>query len=337
MLTVINDQKKINSLYGEFQKVLKAIFPKARLDANIRHQGGATGAEVFTTKNGNFWTCAASITWNPFGLGTNWSMVVQINFSDANSKMKSIAVFAEDENGQPVILHRGNIGGGRVGIGKTLLMENTLSPLEYVLDGSREVEMILVGELRSKLFPAQLQQFISEVHRVKSAATSGPAATTGGLEGLAHSLFKIDSSIFKSEATRITTLLPAKLRILRRTHGLIIEALARRLRLHFKASNWQVTNDLHRDLILTKTSKVKVLFEIKTTATTQDVATALGQLLLYSARVSEPLRRIMVLPERLNSEVEQYLRTLGVECLYFDGLADNPRFIRLPTLLATFA
>ena len=98
-----------------------------------------------------------------------------------------------------------------------------------------------------------------------------------------------------------------------------------------------VANDRHRDLILTEAGQVKALFEIKTTATTQDVATALGQLLLYGASITEPLRRIMVLPERLNSEVEQHLQTLGVECLYFDGSADNPRFIKLLALLAAFA
>lgn len=281
---------------------------------------------VHTTSTEDFWTCASDITWNPFGIGNTWSMVVQVNFSSPSGKRRAVGVFAEDDNGQPVVLHRGNIAGGRPGIGKTLLMNHALSPREDVLDGTKEVEMLVVGVLRSPLFAAQLKQFVREVHRVKEGQEGG------GLDGLSPTLFNIKAGVFKSEASGHSVLPALQRRELQRGHGLLVSALRDHLVRHFRAPGWQAYNDRHRDIILRHETQVIALFEIKTAATTQDVATALGQLLLYGA-ADEPVRRIMVLPEPLTSEAEQHLFRWGIECLYFSGRADNPRFIKLGPLL----
>lgn len=326
MLTLVTDQKKINALYREFCQRLAELFPTKRPDVTIGHHGGATNSVVHTTSSGDFWTCASDIAWNPFGIGNTWSMVVQVNFSSPNAKRRAIGVFAEDDDGQPVVLHRGNIGGGRPGIGKTLLMNHTDSPRESVFDGTKEVKMLVVGVLRSPLFAAQLKHFVLEVHRVKEGKENGDLA------GLPSTLFDIEGGVFKSEASGHTVLPALQRRELQRSHGLLVSALRGHLARHFRAAGWQTYNDRHRDIILRHQERVVALFEIKTAATTQDVATALGQLFLYGA-ANEPVRRIMVLPEPLTSEAERHLLRWGIECLYFSGRADNPRFSKLAPLL----
>lgn len=130
MLILVTDQKKINALYKEFERKLKIVFPTAKPEAYIGHKGGPTDSAVRAAADASFWTCARSIDWNPFGLADNWAMVVQINFASPEGSKRAIGVFAEDENGQPFVLHRGNIGGGRPGIGKTVLMAQSQSPRE---------------------------------------------------------------------------------------------------------------------------------------------------------------------------------------------------------------
>ena len=234
-----------------------------------------------------------------------------------------------------MILHRGNIGGGRLGIGKNLLMDKSYLRTE-VLDGTNEKEMLLVGELRSKLFESQLKHFVEDVHRVKETTVAGKmsAATKSSL-GLSPSLFEMVSSGFTNETAGIINLSPSKNRILHRTHGLVVGALAKSLEQHFKGTNWQVYNDRHRDLMLIGDNEVSVLFEIKTTVTIQTIATALGQLLLYGVSALEPLRRVLVLPERLDSKVERHLNAWHIECLYFDWLDNKVRFSKLPVFLAS--
>lgn len=254
-----------------------------------------------------------------------------MNFSDADATRKSVGVFAEDEDGQLVVLHRGNIGGGKKGIGKTLLMDNASSPREAVLDGNKEVDMLVVGQLRSPFFGAQLRQFVAEVQRVKQLPGQE------GLSGLASSLFQVEPGVFKSEVSGYGALPLVKRRASYRTHGLVVEALKQQLQHYFRNSAWHISNDQHRDLILSHGAVVVALFEIKTVANTQDVATALGQLLLYGAAVSGLLRRIMVLPEPLTNDAESYLAQWSIECLYFSGPADKPVFNNLTTLLKSFS
>ncbi|GAB3639220.1 hypothetical protein GCM10027422_48110 [Hymenobacter arcticus] len=330
MLTVIDNQERIEDLYQEFHQVLIKLFPRYRPNFYIGHQGGAVNSAVYSTPKGDFWHCAAAINWNPFGLGDSNSMIVQINFADADATRKSVGVFAEDTDGQLVVLHRGNIGGGRKGIGKTLLMNNASSPREVVLDGDKEVEMLVVGQLHSPLFSAQLRQFVTEVQRVKQLPDQA------GLGGLAASLFRVEQGVFKSETAGYGSLPLVKRRASYRTHGLVVEALRQQLQQHFTNSAWQIFNDRHRDLVLTHGEKVVALFELKTVANTQDVATALGQLLLYGAAVAAPLRRIMVLPEPLTTAAVKYLAQWGIECIYFSGPADTPVFAKLPALLKSF-
>ena len=157
-----------------------------------------------------------------------------------------------------------------------------------------------------------------------------------GLGGLASSLFQVKQGVFKSESAGYASLPLMKRRASYRTHGLVVEALRKQLQQHFASAAWQIFNDRHRDLILTHHEKVAALFEIKTVATTQDVATALGQLLLYGAAVAEPLRRIMVLPEPLTADATRYLAQWGIECIYFSGPAGTPVFAKLSTLLKSF-
>ena len=81
-------------------------------------------------------------------------------------------LFADDDKtGHTVLLHRGRIGGGREGIGKTSFMEWYSGKQVKFFDPSHddgEESAVLVADLESSEFLIQLEAFVDAVHRFKT-------------------------------------------------------------------------------------------------------------------------------------------------------------------------
>ena len=78
----------------------------------------------------------------------------------------------DDETGHTVLLHRGRIGGGREGIGKTSFMEWYSGTQVEFFDPSHddgEESAVLVADLESSEFLIQLEAFVDAVHRFKAS------------------------------------------------------------------------------------------------------------------------------------------------------------------------
>ena len=75
-----------------------------------------------------------------------------------------------------VLAHRGNIGGGRPGIGKGLFVASFRGRWLYGHEGNRRKKVAFVGALGalgSLDFGPQLRDFVLEVDRIKRLASPG--------------------------------------------------------------------------------------------------------------------------------------------------------------------
>lgn len=120
MLTLVSEPRQVKNLYGEFRALLdsKALFPTPLRDFPIGHRGGSAATEAAYSSKLDVWNSPGDLHWNAFGVGKRPSMVVQINFQDYTNKPRRVgAAFALDELGQPIVIHRGHLGGGKAGVG----------------------------------------------------------------------------------------------------------------------------------------------------------------------------------------------------------------------------
>jgi hypothetical protein len=85
---------------------------------------------------------------------------------------------------------------------------------------------------------------------------------------------------------------------------------------------------------LAAASEQQMLFEVKTTVSTQSICTALGQLLLYSANTPKAVL-VMVLPVTLPLGLSEILGRWNIQVLYYYWIGTKPRFKRLKELMAS--
>ena len=70
----------------------------------------------------------------------------------------------EADNGEILLVHRGKIGGGRPGIGRSLFFNNYAGDVEDI-NGKR---FAVIGDINSPDFVQKIEFFIKEVDRIKS-------------------------------------------------------------------------------------------------------------------------------------------------------------------------
>ena len=117
--------------------------------------------------------------WNAFGAGPpslrgSNNISVEVNVALHRADRRVGGLFARDETGNTVLLHRGRIGGGAEGVGQEEFMrwysmqypETKVSFSDPSRDGEVEAA-ILVAELHSSEFVSQIESFVDSVRRFK--------------------------------------------------------------------------------------------------------------------------------------------------------------------------
>ena len=92
--------------------------------------------------------------WNAFGTRSpkqskEVPICSEMNFPLSRIDRRISGAVAEDERGGLFIVHRGQIGGGRKGIGAELFWNRFDGSPSTVVDGDRDTEMVVVGALNS--------------------------------------------------------------------------------------------------------------------------------------------------------------------------------------------
>lgn len=329
VLRLIHSPGKVEKLYQQFQKLLLdgQLFPALLNEFPLRSRSGEAADHAVYSPFLNMWASSGGLGWNAFGVGKVPVMVVQVNFQDYHTAARKVgAAFARDAAGQPIVVHRGHIGGGREGIGRQLMLEAYAGERAILSeeDGT-QTPCFIVGQLDSPLFGKQLAAFVANVQRLKQAGTRP------GLSGIAQSLLQFDNQLFQPERPGKNTRAGASK--IEFTHAVVVNELEKQLKKLVAARGWLTSSDVHRDLLLLDERGARALFEVKSNLTTQTLCTGLGQLLLYSVPLPAA-KRILVLPEKLPTAVMQQLAKWGILALYYRWHGTALRFQHLEELVA---
>lgn len=326
MIKVISDGQEIEKLHKRFQRKLKEFFTE-KIDCWVGYPGGSYKDTVHYSPDLNLWISVHEIDtryWNGFGIGkphagANNSLNGEINFPYEGINRRIAGAFAVEDNGNILVLHRGRIGGGKRGVGKNLFTDNFRGDKVTAIDGDRETEFCLVGELSSPYLPKQVANFISEIKRIKNLEDVEEIENFEDLINYQYTAEGSGKHTIKREG-KIT---------FNRIHGIVVDALVSQL----QNKGYKVANDRDRDLFIYNKKKITTLFEIKTSFSTQCLYSAVGQLLIYSIPIKNEVDLIIVLPEKLNRTVEKRLEKYGIRALYYEWNNDEPVFTGLNIFL----
>jgi len=328
MLVVLENPVEIDNA----QRLFAGAFENGATDrvrASVGYRGGSEEHTLFWADNLGLWFCSRKIEgsryWNAFGIGkpaegSNIPIVCEVNFPLNGMNRNVGGVFARDGNGRIFVLHRGNIGGGRRGIGKTLFEEKYQGRRLDVEDGEKVANLALIGAIESADFVRQAKYFVETVRTIKSG-------------------FATDSSVGKKPtdepeynrefAGKKRYLLPGSVEA-SCNHGLVVDGLQQSL----EDSGYKVGNDRNRDLyIVDSCNNIIVLFEVKTSISTGDVYTGLGQLYLNSISLAECKTLVLVTPESPPEVVRKRLRLLRIQSLTYELKGKNVSFGGLSDLI----
>jgi hypothetical protein len=326
MITVITNKTRIADLHKRFHKQLNKFLTE-RINCWVGFPGGNFEDRVKYSQELNIWLSNfdhANRFWNGFGVGRpiegrNNTLNGEINFPYEGIYRRVAGAFAEEENGTILVLHRGKIGGGKPGIGKQYFTENFRGDFVIAIDGDRETEFCLIGELQSPHFSRQVSNFINEIYRVKQIENDIKSNKFEYLNNFKFTDEHSGRSKTKNHGTKT----------IERTHGIIVNELASQL----LQRKYKIGNDRNRDLFIHKQNRVTNIFEIKTSCTTQNLYAAVGQLIIYSIPIRNEVTLIIVLPEKLSAPVEKRLLKHGIKPLYYEWNGELPTFSNLDRLI----
>ena len=326
MIVVITDKKRIAELHKHFHKQLDNFLTES-IECGVGYPSGSFNDTVRYSPALNIWLshrAESTKFWNGFGVGRliegrNNSLNGEINFPNEGNNRRVSGAFAEEENGNVLVLHRGKIGGGKKGIGKYYFTDNFRGDFITAVDGDRETEFCLVGELGSSHFPRQVSNFINEIYRVKQIERDGSST----------SFIEINDFKFTDEHSGKTETENNGIKLTERTHGIVINELAAEL----VRRKYKIGNDKNRDLFIHKQNRINTLFEIKTSCATQNLYAAVGQLIIYSIPIKNQVKLIIVVPEKLSKPVEKRLLEHGIKPLYYEWVDDLPTFTNLDEMI----
>lgn len=326
MLTVITDRQEIAKFHRQFHNKLYEYFTE-KIYCRVGFPGGSFEDDVYYSPDLNLWIGHLKLDnrfWNGFGHGRpiDWnsnSISGEINFPIDGINRRIAGVFATEGNGNILVLHRGKIGGGKPGIGKTYFTDNFRGDFVTAIDGDRENDFCLVGDLNSQHFQKQVANFIQEIYRVKNIEDGEVSPNFEDLKDFSYT----DEHSGQTVTERNDPV------IIERTHGIVVNALAQELR----NRDLLIGNDRNRDLFIHNRRQITTLFEVKTSSSTQSLYSVVGQLLLYSIPISNSLKLIAVLPDKLNKTVSKRFTSLDINILYYKWDNDEPKFIDLDKIL----
>ena len=326
MIELITKQQDIKLYHAKFIKQLNSVFKK-KIDCQVGYPGGNFVKTVKYSPLLNLWMLtfeADNKYWNGFGSGKPAEdgmnpITVEINFPLSGISRKISCAFAIENKKKILILHRGRIGGSKRGVGKNLFHNHFRGEYVHVIEDGEETEFAVVAELNSGFFIHQLVDFINEIRRIKN---------------MENDLFTPDFSDLNKYKFNEQPDKPGKLRFVKslgtdRNHSLVVNALSEKL----QELGFQVANDGYRDLFIFKNNKIITLFEVKSSNTTQQLSSAIGQLIFFSMALKNPLKKILVLPAKLNPDVEQQLHQLGISVLYYEWEKFHVQFNELEQIL----
>jgi hypothetical protein len=310
MLKVITDQPAIKKYTRLFVKRFKPFIDET-IKVKLGHQGASLPAKVLWSRKLGIWLFSHTINevryWNAFGKGKPreaniLSTTAEINFPWEGIDRKTGGAFAKDAWGNIFVIHRGKIGGGKKGVGKSLFEHNYRGVWSFMEDGDSITQIAVIGALNSSRFAMQTALFVKKIEKLKSTATSSPQTEIN----FSEITFREDlvGAVPSPNVREIFTACD---------RDLVVTNLANLL-MRWK---FRVGNDTNHQLFLIDPSKSKIshVFEVLADIKEKSVMAAAAKLLLQSAADEGSPLPIMVLPEDGINAYTQELQKINISVI----------------------
>ena len=312
MLKVVDDEKLIARYARLFAKSFRP-FVDEKIRVKLGHQGANFDAKVTWSKKLNLWIYSQATRdvryWNVFGRGKppasgHLTITAEINFPWKGIDRKTGAAFARDRQNRIYVIHRGKIGGGKKGVGKTLFEENYRGVWAWMEDGGSLSQVAVVGLLGSERFALQAAGFVEKIEKLKLAVSRSPQTS-----------LDFPEVSFAGERVGNSPLSAPDEEIYAVDHELIVGHLAALL----ARRKFKIGNDENTELFMMRpaSDSVSFLFAVCIDRREKNVLAAAAKLLLQkSARGGQP-RAILVLPEKEASRYSEPLRRISIEVFVY--------------------
>ncbi|MFC1678656.1 hypothetical protein ACFL2T_00350 [Elusimicrobiota bacterium] len=335
MLRILEDEKEILRAQRLFARNIKSA-ADATIKSNVGYQGGNDDIVAHWSEGLQFWSGFRTIDdegegryWNSLGTtrprpGGQVPITCEINSPLSGINRFDAGAFATDDAGELYLLHRGRIGGGRKGVGKSLFFRHYNGKFVLVEDADRQTEIALVGHLDSPHLPKQVANFAYEVQRIKGLVGSREDQSARQRETRYRDEFA------GRREYEISRRISAEC-----NHGLVVRALRGEVEQLLRQGGLRAYNDNRRDLFAVedRTGVLRFLFEVKTAADTTSRYTAVGQLMYHSAGSSPKPKLVAVLPRELPSGARSIITSLGIRIVTFTLEDSTVRFASLTEAL----
>ena len=177
MLTVITDTATLAAAQQTFRENLLAAMPQ-RITCTVSGVGGGFTTEVAYAPEWDLWYTQQiqdKKFWNGFGIGTpvagkKVALGAEINFPAEGLNRALSGVFAHDENGRVIVLHRGKIRGG-----KALFFRYYDGETVNADDGGKTDDFARIAALDDAAFAGKLADFVRQILAIKAAAKKDSA------------------------------------------------------------------------------------------------------------------------------------------------------------------
>jgi len=328
MLKIIQDEAAIRKYQRQFIRSFKP-FVDEKITVHLGHPGASTEAKVLWSSRLGIWLYPGKTEegryWNAFGIGkpkirAHIPITCEINFPMSGIDRRIGGALAKDRKGRIFVVHRGRIGGGKKGIGKSLFADHYRGVWEIMEDGEEETTVALIGALNSPRLVRQVAQYIYKIDRIKETASKRSSQMEMKFEAITFRETLVGERYCDLEKDKDSEC----------DHGLVVKDLADCLR----HRGMKVGNDGFHDLFLANTvGEMTTVFQIKTHCTPLSLHAGAAQLLLNSLRCTPPPRLMLVIPEKPDSALEGKLKNLNIDILPYTWDNDQAQFPGLQALL----
>jgi hypothetical protein len=321
MLKVVENEPAIRKYQRQFVRAFKALTEETIL-VKLGHPGASEKAKVAWSEGLGIWFFSRKVAgtryWNAFGIGkpeggAATAITCEINFPLCGIDRRTGGAFAQDRAGRIFVVHRGKLGGGRKGIGKSLFEDSYRGVWEIMDDGGEETPVAVIGQLNSPRLARQTAQFVRKIARIKEKASARSSQTE----------LTFDELCVREELIGERHCEPERETGAECDRGLIVRDLAEAL----KKCGRRTGNDDHRELlVMGRENRVLAIFQIVTETTPSHLHAGAMQLLLNGLSISENPLLLLALPGALDNALGEKLKRLGIDLLIYAWRGNNAVF-----------
>jgi len=329
MLRVLDDESAIKKYRRQFIKSFKP-FINEKIPVNLGHPGATVKAKVSWSDSLGIWMFHEKISdsryWHAFGTGrpsesSHIPITCEINFPIQGIDRRIGGAMAADRDGNVYVVHRGKIGGGKKGVGKSLFEDHYRGVWANMEDGSVDTTVALIGELNSARFVRQVTQFVRKIDKIKNVFSSRSSQLEITFEELRFREEFIGAEHTQPELDPVSMC----------DHGLIVKDLHDVL--YRRGLN--TGNDFEHDLLIANAKgEITTVFQVITDASVNRIQSGAGQLLLAGTDLPERPRLILTVPESIDETLIAKLKRLGIDVLVYEWQKDQAVFSELAHIIS---